>query len=416
MNRSAAGGHTGFILHGARLFDREQPVDLAVKDGVFVPVRDHSDLPVLDLEGCLVIPGFVDLHMHLDKAFALDGGLQPGDSLGAAIHNFYRWRETVTPELIYRSARQTAERALIHGTLALRTHTTIDSQVGLSWLETSARIKEELAPRLKIQIVAFPDTNELLSGKADPLIKAAITAGADAIGGAPLMCTTPERAVDILLEMAGEAGCDLDLHIDESDDPKANTLEYLAERKVALGFPNRVTAGHCTSLSAMSDMDACRVIEKVALAGLHIVTLPSCNLFLMGRKDRGLVRRGLTRVHELLAAGVRVSFASDNVRDAFNPFGNADMLQQALITAHALHLGTADELSLLLKMGTQFPAEAMGMAWSRLQVGDEASFIVLDAPDWGSALAQITPARSIYVRGQCVARTSIETQLHTDYA
>jgi cytosine deaminase len=401
----------GLILRGAQLNDQVGLSDLAFVNGVFVPVEEHLDLPELDLQGRLVIPGFVDVHMHLDKAFALESGLDPGDSLLAAIQNFYRWRDSISPQQIYRNARRAAEQALSNGTLALRTHTTVDQSVGLSWLEPLLRVKEELAPWMTIQLVAFPDSMELIERRSEDLLKQALAAGADAIGGAPLMCSAPQEAIDILFDLAGEAGCDLDLHIDESDSPSANTLEILAERKIALGFPGRVVAGHCTSLSALPEADARRVIEKVAQAGLFIVTLPSCNLFLMGRQDRGLVRRGLTRVRELLAAGVSVSFASDNIRDAFNPFGNADMLQQALICAQALQMGSNEELVQILKMGTEYPAKAMGLEEHNLRLGDPASFVVLDAQNWGSALARVAPRRYVYTRGVCAAENSLETHL-----
>ncbi len=403
----------GLILRGARLSDQVGLADLTFKDGAFVPADEHLDLPELDLQGRLVIPGFADAHMHLDKAFALENGLDPGDSLFAAIQNFYRRREGISPRQIYCNSRRTAEQALSNGTLALRTHTTVDGSTGLSWLESLLRVKEELARWMIIQNVAFPDSTELIEGKAKALLRQALAAGADAVGGAPLMCSEPRRAIDRLFDLAGKAGCDLDLHIDESDNPNANTLEYLAERKIALGFPGRVVAGHCTSLSALPEVDAYRVIEKVAQAGLFIVTLPSCNLFLMGRQDCGLMRRGLTRVRELLKAGVHVSFASDNIRDAFNPFGNADMLQQALICAHALQYGSNAELGLLLKMGTEYPAEAMGLEPNRLHIGDPASFVVLDAQDWSSALARVAPRRYVFTNGVCVAETSLEKRLFT---
>lgn len=413
MKKLETGQPDGLILRNARLHGTDSVCDLAVLDGKIVSVDEHPDSPELDLQGQLVIPAFVDAHMHLDKAFALDNGLEPGDSLSSAIQNFYRWRETISPQQIYQSARRAAEQALLNGTLALRTHTTVDGSVGLRWLECLLQVKEELTSRITIQIVAFPDSTELIDGKAEILLRQALAAGADLIGGAPLMCSSPRQAVDKLFDLAGEAGCDLDLHIDESDDPNANTLEYLAECKIARGFPGRLVAGHCTSLSAMTEADARRVIEKVAQAGIYIITLPSCNLFLMGRQDRGKVRRGLTRVRELLEAGVCVSYASDNIRDAFNPFGNGDMLQQALICAHALQMGTEEELGQILKMGTENPAEAIGLGKNNLQFGDPASFVVLDAQNWSSALARTAPRCYVYNHGICVAQTIVETQLST---
>ncbi len=404
-------GGSGFVLRRARLLEQDSLVDFGILEGKIALADKCAGCPEFDLGGNLVIPGFVDAHMHLDKSYALESGLKPSGSLAEAIENFYRWRSEITPAQIYQNARRAAEQALINGTLALRTHTTADCATGLTWIESLLQVKSDLSRLLTIQIAAFPDTLELLEGKAKDLLNQALAMGADLVGGSPSHCPDPRRAIDLFFEIAGNAGCDLDLHIDESDDPSANTLEYLAERKQAFGFPGRVLAGHCTSLAAMEELDARRIIEKVAQAGLNIVTLPSCNLYLMGRNDRGLVRRGLTRVVELLKAGVSVSFASDNIRDAFNPFGNADMLQQALICAHALQFGSDVELQLLLKMGTEHPAKALGLEPGRLKIGDPASFVVLDAPDWGSALAKLSPRRFVFQRGVLAAESSIKTQL-----
>jgi len=403
---------SGFVLRGAHLVGREYPVDLGIRDGGFVPTEECVGSTELDLKGSLLIPGLVDAHMHLDKAFALESGMQPGVSLADAIKNYYSWREEITPEQIYKNALRTAKQALLNGTTALRTHTTVDLSVGMSWLEGLLRVKNDLSRQQTIQIVVFPDTVELLEGKARVLLRHALELGADLMGGAPLHCADPKRAIDLLYEIAGEAGCDLDMHIDETDDPSANTLEYLAERKIALGFTGKVVAGHCTSLSAKGEAKAQNVIDKVAQAGLYIITLPFCNMYLMGRNDRGLIRRGLTRVRELLDAGVKVCYASDNIRDAFNPFGDANMLQQALVCALALQFGSNAELELLLKMGTEYPAEAMGLEVNQIRVGDPATCVVLDAPDWGSALARQARCCYVFQQGELVAETSSETQLY----
>jgi len=172
-----------------------------------------------------------------------------------------------------------------------------------------------------------------------------------------------------------------------------------------------VAAGHCCALSALDEPAARRVIEKVAAAQLHVITLPSCNMYLMGRHDRGLIRRGLTRVGELLAAGVNVACASDNIRDHFNPFGDADMLQVAFVAAHALQMGPPAGLEAVLGMATERPARILRLADYGLRVGGEASFVVLDAQDAGSAIARLAPRSHVYVRGRLMARTDVCEEL-----
>jgi len=191
-------------------------------------------------------------------------------------------------------------------------------------------------------------------------------------------------------------------------------LEYLAERKIALGFERTVTAGHCCSLSAKDETTSQRIIAKVAEAGINIITLPSVNMYLMGRGDKGLVRRGLTRVKDLQAAGVNVSYASDNIRDAFTPFGKADMLQIGLIAAHALHIGTPDEQRILLAMATDNPAATLNIKNYGLKPGCIASMVVLREKDWSNAIANASPRRYVFSRGKLVAQTNVEERLLPD--
>lgn len=403
-----------WVLRHAHLPSQPAAVDIAIQGpriaalGPSLALRGRQEL---DLAGRLVLPGFVDAHLHLDRALALDDGMLPADSLDAAIAAFFQWRHSVTPERIYTNALRVAERALQHGTIALRTHVTIDAQGGLELLDPILRLREAMAPKLIIQIVAFPDSPDVDAGRATPLLRQAIAAGADLIGGAPAKSAAPQRFVDTILDLAGSLDCALDLHIDETDDPSSNTLEYLAERTLATGFRRTVTAGHCCALAAQDEVTARRVIEKVAEAGLHILTLPYCNLYLMGRQDRGLVRRGLTRVRDLAAAGVNVAYGSDNIRDPFNPFGNADLLQAALITGLALQMGTPAELADVVAMATSNPARILELDDYGLAQGNIASLVVVDAGDLGTAVATTAPRRYVFARGQLVAQTVVESRL-----
>lgn len=405
---------TDWILRRARFISSPETKDLLVQDGKisFLPgKKGRFSARELDLEGRLVIPGFVDAHLHLDKAFALEHGLRPANTLPEAVKAFYTWQKEMTPRQVYENARRVAETALLHGTIALRTHVTLDQETGFTWLEALARVKQDMAGKQVVQVVAFLDSAELQPGKSLTWFRQALERGADLIGGAPAVSDNPQQSVDLLIEAAGETDSGLDLHVDESDDPATRTLEYLADRLLALDFRQPVTAGHCCSLSAIPEDIAGRIIDKVVEAKINIITLPSCNLFLMGRGDRGLVRRGLTRVRELLDAGVNVAYASDNIRDLFNPFGSADMLQQALILAHAVQLGSLEEQRLVLEMGTKNPAAILGLQGYGLDPGSSASFIVLDDADWGSALAKVSPRRYIFSQGELVAETITEQRL-----
>jgi len=410
---------SNWLLRNGRLASGTEPVDLLIHGGIIQTtgrgLAREKKTRELDLEGRLVIPGFVDAHMHLDKAYALESGLKAGDSLDTAIRSFFEWARAMTPELLYKNARHVAEQAVLNGTIALRTHVTVDGRVGTAWLEPLAQLKREMAQVITIQLVAFLDAS-LFEGKNDVLdiCRKAVDAGADVIGGAPWRVMEYKKPVDMLLDTAEAIGIDLDLHVDESDDPAINTLEYLAEQMLARHFPHRVTAGHCCSLSAKDEITAARIISKVVQARINVITLPSCNMFLMGRNDRGLVRRGLTRVRELAAAGVNVAYASDNIRDAFNPYGKADMLQEALITGHAIHAGSPSDFDMLLSMGTRNPARILGIVNHGLEPGCQASFSVLDDADWSGAVAREAARAFVFSHGRLVARTQVNQNLYME--
>ena len=410
---SASGN--GWLLKNTRLADKAGLVDISIQGEYIERVGPNlappSGAQILDLGGRLVVPGFVDAHMHLDKAYALDAGLEPSDSLIEAIDDFMAWNVKVTPETLYKNARKAAEQALLHGTLALRTHVTVDYRIGNQWVEMMTRLREEMAPWLQIQLVAFPMAGMLDSQEGLAIVREMLADSQILIGSAAARAPDPKKEIDTVFELAGEFGCNIDLHIDESDDPAENTLDYLVDRKLALGFEGIVTAGHCCSLSARDEAHARRVIEKVAEAGINIITLPSCNLYLMGRRDKGLIRRGLTRVRELLAAGVNVAYGSDNIRDAFNPYGRADMLQGAMICGHALQWGTRSELQTLLQMGTYNPARILPLPDYGLEPGCTASLVVLDDEIWGSAVAREASRRYVFSHGRLVAQTQVSQSL-----
>lgn len=403
----------GWLIRNAKLLEYDDLVDISIRGGYIQAVGNDlvvdSGVQVLDAAGRLIIPGFVDSHMHLDKAYALDSGMTAADSLTAAIAENLSWADNVTPDQVYHNARHAAGQALLNGTIALRTHVSINK--GLEWLEAHLRLREEMEPWLTIQLVVFPETETIDRKSTQRLVSAAMDAGADLIGGATAVTTKQRRAVDNLFDLAGKHNCGLDLHVDESDDPSQNSLGYIAERKLELDFQKPVTVGHCCSLSAADEKTAGRIVEKVAEAGLNVITLPSCNLYLMGRKDRGLVRRGLTRVRDFLEAGVNIAYASDNIRDAFNPFGKADMMQGALITCHALQMGGEEELKMVLDMGTKNPAEILGLPSYGLKPGCSASLIILDDVDLGSAIAREAPRSYVFSSGELVAQAELEQKL-----
>lgn len=174
----------------------------------------------------------------------------------------------------------------------------------------------------------------------------------------------------------------------------------IAEHTIRYGYQGRVTADHLCSLSAMTENDAQHVIAKMKEAGLNAVTLPAVNLYLQGREDHGLVRRGTTRIRELLAEGIPLAAASDNIQDPFHPFGRGDLIQIAQITSYAAHMGSERDLVQLLRMITDIPAEITGRYEYGIEEGHDCNFVVTDASDVTQLLSGTKMSRWVYASGR----------------
>jgi len=403
------------LIKNARLFGNEsQQLDIGIKDNIIAKIGQDLGIEaeqIIDAQGKLIIPGFVDLHTHLDKTMTSHILKNESGTLMGAIISMNEFFAKYDPEDIYQRARKAAELAISKGTIALRTHITIDRAVGLGIIRPILKLKEELKDVLTLQVIAFPSSHKGGIQEADlGVLRQAISEGADLLGGCPHLEEDHKHFTDHIFRLAKELDVDLDLHVDESDAPNVDALEYVAEKTIEMGYQGRVTAGHCTALSAVPKATADRVISKVKDAGMTIVTLPSCNLYLMGRYDEVLQRRGVTRIREFLNAGVNIAFASDNVRDPFRPFGNHDLLEEALLTAQVAQMGTEAELNTILKMGTYNPAKAMRLPKYGVEEGCYADLVILDAASAPEAIVEQSTKAWIIKRGKVVARNTRDTE------
>lgn len=345
------------ILTRASLADRTGLWDVELDNGKVHSVTPHmpgsrTDTTECDLAGGLLHRTFVDAHLHLDKAFQTDTSPNQSGTLTEAIALGRLYKENLTGASVYQKVLKGARAALLNGTTRLRTHVDVDPTVGLAGVVAALEARSTLKGLVDVQVVAFPQegiTNH--PGTAD-LLRESLRLGSDVIGGIPARDPDPAAHIRHVFALAESFAVPVDLHVDESDDPRDFTLPLVIEETRRLGFAGRVTAGHCCSLSAQEPARRAEVIQAMAETGIHALTLPSTNLYLQGRADMVNPRRGLLPVRELLAAGVNVAFGSDNVRDPFNPFGNASMVEGALIAAHAAHMGGTADLAEIFHMAT----------------------------------------------------------------
>lgn len=403
-----------WILHNARLEDNSPLVDICIEAGKIVALEPNGSANRLfhaaqrwDLQGRVVLPGLVDAHTHLDKTYTTLEN-QSG-TLREAIEVWRRVKPTRTHEDIQATARKGLQMAVQNGVTAMRSHVDIGVSGQLVALEALLALREEMRDVMALQLVALGSSGGSAENRA--LMEQALMMGVDLIGGAPALCANPHEEIGAAFALAEQVGKPIDLHIDETEDRHMLTLEYLAEQTIKHGMQGQVTAGHCCSLAFVEADRAARVMDKVAQAQLNIITLPSCNLVLMGRQMQP-TPRGTTRVKELLARGVNVCAASDNVHDPFNPFGSYDLLQIANLNAHTAHMSGESQLYTNLDMVTTHSAKTLGLSNYGLAVGMNADLLVIDAQRVLDAVVSPPVRLATFKAGRLVVRTKVEQVWH----
>lgn len=368
-----------------------------------------------DCSGKLLLPAFIDGHIHLDKALIRDELQVHDGTLAGAIEAIHERKRRYTVEDVRERARSVIEASVRSGTTRLRSHVDVDTIGGLTPLEGVKAAAADCADIAEVRTIAFPQEGLLRDPGAYELMEAALAAGADVVGGMPhweLDEAAQREHVRLCFDLAERFDRDLDMHVDESDDGGMRTLEMVADEALRRGYLGRVCAGHVCSLSAAPHDYAERVIDKCLRAGISIAANPVTNLVLQGRGDRGLIRRGLTRVGELRAAGVNILFGQDCVKDGFYPFGRGSMLEVALISAHAAHLTSRSDLAFALRTVTDAPAQAGRWSDYGLRTGARADVQLLPVPSWEEALRLQPAPEKVWFAGRLVAENRTVSTLY----
>jgi cytosine deaminase len=377
-------------------------VDIAVSHGRIANIGidlEEQGYRVVDVSGMLGSPLFIDPHHHLDCAFLYEPPNLSG-TLEEAIQINARLKQTRPEEDVFEKACRALRMALQNGTGWMRSHTDIDSISKLKLLSPVAQAKAKYAGLLDVQIVAFPQLGLIADPQSIDLLRLAMREGADVVGGMPHAENSRDDSashIEVIFQIAEEFDADIDMHVDETDDPASCTLELLADATIRHGYQGRVTAGHCCALSAYAEDYAKRVIEKVAEAQIAVITNPLVNLYLQGRQDQQPVRRGITRVKQLLEAGVNVACGSDDISNLFFPFGRMDMLEVAMITSVVSHLTRPEEIQTAFDMPRWHAARALNLKDYGIIVNAPANIVFLAAENAREAL-QLQPVERMVVR------------------
>ncbi|GAA1804557.1 amidohydrolase family protein [Luedemannella flava] len=362
-------------------------VDLDFVDGRVAGVApaDRQGAGGFDAGGRVVLPAFVDAHVHLDKAFLLgEAGAVTAD-LADAIATVARMRGTVPAATVAAGARRAVDALIAAGTTAARAHVEIDPAIGLRMVELHRDLAEHAGERLRLQLSAFPQRGLELPGMPQ-LLDAALAEGLDVVGGCPYVDRDPAAHLDLVFSLAERYGRPVDLHLDFTDDPAASLLGLVVERTLAHGMAGRVTIGHVTTLAAMAPDAQARAFDQLAGAGIALVVLPATDLYLTGHGEPGT--RSLAPIDRAALAGVTVAIANNNLHNPFSPYGNGSLLQAAWLAGITRRLVTAADRAALLASITSGPAEILGLAPHGPDLGADAHLAIVDSTDPDGAILQ----------------------------
>jgi cytosine deaminase len=400
------------LLRNTTLPDGRTGVDLLAVDGRIAAVGANLAAPegveVVDARGWLVSPPFVDAHFHLDST--LTYGMPRVNRSGTLLEGIALWGELkplLTPEAIVERALAYCDWAVARGLLAIRSHVDVCDPRLLA-VEALLHVRERVKPYLDLQLVAFPQDGVLRSPGALDNLKRALDLGVDVVGGIPHFERTSvhgAESVKLLCELAAERGLRVDMHCDESDDPLSRHVETLAFHAQRLGLHGRATGSHVTSMHSLDNYYVSKLIPLIAEAGVHVVANPLINITLQGRHDTYPKRRGMTRVPELMAAGVNVAFGHDCVLDPWYSLGSADMLEVASMGLHVAQMTSADGMRACYDAVTTNAARVLGLEGYGLEPGCRADFVLLQARDPVEAI-RLRAHRLMVVRsGKVIARS-----------
>ena len=406
VNARTPGCLLGSIPAGAAM-DAEDLVlvDLRVDAGRIVAI-EPSGPPrsgtVRDQDGGQVWPGPVDLHTHLDKGHIWPRAQNPDGTFGGALAAVGSDRQAHwTTEDVTARFDFALRCAYAHGTVAIRTHLdSIGKQTAISW-PVFAAMRDAWAGRIALQAVSLIGIGELDPGSAAALADTVADFGG-VLGAVTYMVPDLEARLDLVFRLATERRLDLDFHVDETADPTATSLRLIAEAALRHGFAGRVVAGHCCSLAMQPPEVALATLDRVAQAGITVVTLPMCNLYLQDRKTGRTPRwRGMTLVQEMAERGIPVAAASDNCRDPFYGYGDHDLLEVFRETVRIGHLDrpAANWPTLI----TTVPADVMALERTgRLAVGAPADLILLRERGYSEVLSRSQANRLVLRAGLAI--------------
>ena len=399
------------LFRNALIENNENPVDFRIENGRFEEfgnLEPGKGEEVIDLHNKLVLPPFVESHVHLDTCLtAGDPVWNMSGTLFEGIECWSRRKETLTEEDIRQRVKNAVSMYSANGVQFIRTHVDV-TDPSLVALKTLIELRKELQDTVEIQIVAFPQEGILSYPNGKKLLADAVEMGADAVGAIPHYEFTREysvESVDFALQLAKDAGILVDVHCDEIDDEASRGLETVAARALELELFDRVTASHTTAMHSYNNAYVLKLMRLLKMSRINFVANPLVNTHLQGRADTYPKRRGITRVRELQAEGINVSFGHDDIRDPWYPMGNGSLRDVVFVGLHVCQLMGYEDIMNSYRFITTNAAKTLHITdHYGIGEGKPASFVVLDAQNYFEALTCNSPVIASYRNGNALFR------------
>ncbi len=389
------------VIGNVRLAGRPEPVDLGILAGRIAAIapRIVDDAPRADGEGVLAFGGFVESHIHLDKACILDRCSICEGTLAEAVAETARAKAGFSVEDVYARAARVLEKAILHGTNSVRTFVEIDPRAGFRSFEAIKRLKEDFAFAVDLEICAFAQEGLTQEMQTYAMLQEALGAGADLVGGCPYTDPDPIRHIGLVFDLAERFGTAVDFHLDFDLDPGGSLVPAVIDETERRGLGGKVSIGHVTKLAAMPRSAIAEIGRRLADAGVALTVLPATDLFLTGRDVDRLVPHGVAPADLVRKSGALTSIASNNILNPFTPYGDGSLGRMANLFANVAQLSREADLDAAFAMVSTDAARVLGKSDYGIREGGPADIVLVDAPDAASAVREIAPAVSGWKRG-----------------
>lgn len=410
------------IIRNAHIKDGETTKDIKIVDGKITEISEKiandNNIEEIDIEGHVVLPTLIESHIHPDKAYLEERKPNVSGTLDEALKNTAELKQKYTYEDVYERSEKVIREAIKNGTTIMRAQPDVDPFEKTLGVEVMVDLKEKYKDVLDMQIVAFPQEGIIQSPGVDKMLEDSLKMGADVIGACPYSEKDMEgtkKQLEFVFDLAEKYDVSIDMHADfgtDPNDPLNNVIELICEMTIERGYQGRVALGHVTTLGSLDPEKAAPIFQKIATAGITIVPLPATDMFMNGRVEKKNIPRGMAPVNRMVEEGVNVAYSSNNIRNAFTPFGNADLITVGYLLQVSQQMGNAEQRRSVLDMCTYNAAKALEIEDYGIKPGANADLVIYECKDMSNLINDQPYLQYVIKRGNIIVHNDIKTTLH----